>query len=281
MARWRCLWKWKRKHVNMLKKFYAYADVGRTGLCNMLFPWSRAVLFAMRNNCEMIAPSWTKFFRLGQWLRNERDKRYYTGQFTNAGYVTGLRRLVLLTISRSNWINECDASALTMTGAGGVVVFRGLGKYFEELLGGAEFIKQELVRIVNPRIMSRLSELPPRYIGVHVRRGDFASTGQSLPMDYYRQGIDAARNKIGEDIPVLIFSDSRPHELRVFNDIKNVRIMPPAPAIHDVLALSQSAALVGTNHSSFSEWASFLGGMPSFWSIEGRSPSKGINTILV
>ena len=262
----------------MSKKLYVFPDVGRTGLCNMLFPWARAVLFAREVKCAVIAPRWTKLLRVGQWLRNERDKRYYTGQFTNTGYVSGLRRLGLLLLSLCSRVDEHKAE---MRPRGGVVVFKGLGQYFEALSGESEYIKNELLRIVNPNILIRLAQLPSRFIGVHVRGGDFASTGQSLSMDYYRRGIAAARRKVGEDVPVLIFSDSRPQELRPLIELKDVCIMPSAPAIHDVLALSRSIALVGTNHSSFSEWASFLGGMPSFWNAEGRSPSKGINTILV
>lgn len=263
----------------MSKKLYAFPEVGRTGLCNMLFPWARAVLFARKANCEIVAPRWTKLLRIGQWLRNERDKRYYTGQFTNDGYIAGLRRLVLLAATRGNRIDE--QKAIVSAPTSGLVVFQGLGRYFEELAGESEYIRQELLRIVNPDILSRLALLPKHYIGVHVRCGDFVSTGQNLSLDYYKRGIETAREIVGKEIPVLVFSDSRPGELRVFDDMSDVRIMPPAPAIHDVLALSQSLALVGTNHSSFSEWASFLGGMPSIWSADGRSPSKGINSILV
>ena len=262
----------------MTKKLYVFPDVGRTGLCNMLFPWARSVLFARNAQCEILAPRWTKLLRIGQWLRNERDKRYYTGQFTNAGYITGFRKFALLATLYGERVSELEVDLATQKS--GMVVFRGLGKYFEDLLGETEFVKSQLLKIVNPDILNRLSQLPPRFIGVHVRCGDFATTGQSLPLEYYLRGIESARGRVGSDVPVLVFSDAKPSELELLKS-ENSYIMPPAPAIQDVLSLSQSVALVGTNHSSFSEWASFLGGMPSFWSAEGRSPSKGINAILV
>ena len=37
---------------------YVYADLPRTGLCNMLFPWARAELYARDNAVKMIAPKW-------------------------------------------------------------------------------------------------------------------------------------------------------------------------------------------------------------------------------
>ena len=76
----------------MTSKKYVYADLPRTGLCNMLFPWARAVLYARNHSLPLLAPEWVKLGRIGPWLRGERDKRYYFGQFTNEGYIRGLKK---------------------------------------------------------------------------------------------------------------------------------------------------------------------------------------------
>ena len=275
---------WKRGNMTTDKNFvrqqlYAYPDVGRTGLCNMLFPWARAVLFAHRRHCPLLAPQWTCFNRLGPWLRGERDKRYYLGQFTNNGYIKGFRKIVisLRCIKKVICENE-DAVNDVETG---IVVFRGIDGYFDKLCGKEDLLRRELYKIVNPQIIGALKQLPKKFIGVHVRRGDFVATGQELPLDYYRRGVDLARKKMSEDVPVLLFSDGVEKDLDCLRDCHNIVFMPPACALHDLLALSKASVIVGTNHSSFSEWAAFLGGMPSIWDESGRPPSRNFENIFV
>ena len=258
---------------------YAYADVGRTGLCNMLFPWARAILFAHRRHCAVLAPEWTNYLRFGPWLRGERDKRYYLRQFTNAGYITGFRKLAILSKYMGRRIEEREFRSDSVET--GIVVFRGLGCYFKDLAGNEDFLQEELVKIVSPKIICALNRLPREFIGVHVRRGDFVSTGQELPLDYYMRGIDFARKRIGSQVPVLVFSDGEAKELNRLRDCCDVVFMPAAPALHDMLALSRASIIVGTNHSTFSEWAAFLGGNPSIWDKNGRPPSYDFSNIFV
>lgn len=239
---------------------YVYADVGRTGLGNMLFSWARAVVFAREHGCKILAPDWVKINRIGPWIRGERDKRYYFGAFTNSGYVSGLKKFWLLAFKRTQ-----------------VKTVRGLGNYFADIAGERDYIKQELVKIVNSHILADVANMPKKFIGVHVRRGDFASTGQSLQADYYLRGIEKARTVIGATVPVCVFSDAAPWELEFLKSVKNLVIMPKAPAIQDILSLSKAEIIVGTNHSSFSEWAVFLGGASAIWSKDARTP--GVESI--
>ena len=176
-------------------------------------------------------------------------------------------------------ITETDSSLGEIDS--GIVVFRGLGNYFNDFAEDAETVKQELLSIVSPNILQALDGLPTRFIGVHIRAGDFVSTGQNMPLDYYMRGIEAARELVKETMPVLVFSDAKQGQLDCLMQSAEIKIMPPAPAIHDVLALSRSSILVGTNHSSFSEWAVFLGQMQSIWSRDGRPPCKLFDSILV
>lgn len=258
---------------------YAYPDVGRTGLCNMLFPWARAVLYARKKNCRILAPRWTKMLRVGPWLRGERDKRYYNGLFTNDGYVKGVGRAYAFIRALGQRYDERSPAIYDLKK--GLVVFRGLGNYFMDFPDDAAFLREELLKIVSKRIVSKLGELPREFIGVHVRCGDFVSTGQSMSNEYYLKGIEIAKSIVGMQRPVLVFSDAKGDELSYLSDCPGVRFMPAAPAIHDVLALSRASILVGTNHSSFSEWAVFLGGMKSVWSREGRRPCELFDSVFV
>ena len=58
-------------------------------------------------------------------------------------------------------------------------------------------------------------------------------------------------------------SDGQPHELRELLDEPGVELVTPASPISDMLLLSRAEVLIGSGGSSFSAWASFLGGMPT------------------
>lgn len=231
---------------------YAYPCVGTTGLCNMFYPWARAVVWARDNGACVIAPNWVQFGRLGVWLRRERDKRTYWRQFTDAGYVTGLRK---------RWILLMQKESITM--------FSGREEWgwMEPVKAERRFLTKELERIVNPDILNHLKQLPLNYIGVHIRKGDFHYGDELQPDEYYLAAIRQARQEHGEELPVLVFSDAEEGELAFLGALPDVVRMPPAPAVHDVLALSRATVMVGTNHSTFSYWGAFLGrDKVSYWS---------------
>jgi hypothetical protein len=239
----------------------------------MLYSWARASLFARDRGCKMLSPQWTKVNRVGPWLRRERDKRYYFNLFTNEGYVSGFQRFVAL-ILKKQW-SEGNCSNVD----NGVVVFKGLGNYLADFSNESEYLKQELLRITSPQIKKMLASLPERFVGVHVRRGDFAACGYELSIEYYVKAINYVRNHGYSDCSFLVFSDASLVSNDYFKDLPQIRIMPSAPALHDLLALSRASVLIGTNRSTFSEWGAFLGGMQSVWSKDAPI-AKGLKNII-
>ena len=249
--------------INMGK--YAYPILPRTGFCNMLNPWARAYLWARDNGASMLAPNWVKLLRIGPWLRGERDKRYYFGMITNDGYISGLKkRLILL---RHAKINETDIRDKVREC---VVIFSGQRNDLLDFPHQARALNGELNRIAAPTIKSRLRELPQKFIGVHIRRGDFKIIGQTLPEDYYCTAISHAI-KLQGNIPIIVCSDASETELSYLRQFSNLYVQENNPSLLDLLTLSRASCLVCTNGSSFSEWAAFLGGMQSIWSRDGRT----------
>jgi hypothetical protein len=263
----------------MTRSIYAYADVGRTGLGNMLFPWARAEIFCRDRDAQMLAVPWTNLKRIGPWLRGERDKRYYFRQFDNSAYVGGLKKLLVLVRGRK--IDEGDAAAALDLAAGApgravTVVFSGIRGRFRELLPHKPFVCDRLRSIIHRRLRPRMRAEWGRFIGVHVRRGDFVRLppGQPIPAgrwnyqipdEWYLACIRAVRGVMGDDLPVVLFSNARRGGLgRFFREIGNVVLADQREAIVDIVRLSQAAVLVASG-SSFSQWAEFLGGMPSIW----------------
>lgn len=247
---------------------YVYPEVGRTGLCNMLITWSRALVFAHEHQAKMIAPGWVNVWRLGPWLRHEKDKRFYIGQFTNRGYASGWRRWLHLHCNRR--IPERAYRSERK----GVVVFTGHEEGLRIVQDHCDLIRAELYRIASPQIVQALRTLPRKFIGVHLRMGDFSRIGFSLKAEYYIRAIDIALSRVGRNTPVLVFSDARPSQLTYLVErFESLKIMPPAPALQDVLSLSMSRLLVATNRSTFSAWAAVLGGIPSLWDKDGEPPN--------
>lgn len=248
---------------------YANPIVGRTGLCNMLFIWARALVFAKESGATMLAPRWTNFFRLGPLLRCERNKRYYINEFTNKGYVGGFKKRLVNLMHR-----HLPESEMTRVSEGDVVDFFGWSDdCFKNLIGYHGYIKESLASIVNPTLVSAADTFGAKpFIGVHIRRGDFVTNGQWIPDEWYRLGISKARDLVGQ-LPIRIFSDSSPDKLMgITSKFDDCEIMPKAPAVQDLLMLSKSKCLVATAKSSFSMWSVFLGQMPSIWSDEEPVP---------
>lgn len=250
-----------------MSKLYAYADLPRTGLCNMLNVWARAYLWAKDHHAKMLAPKWVQILRVGPLIRGERDKRLYLNQFANKGMVCGLRRLLVLLFSKR--FGEDVAEGVSR----GVVVFSGQKRDLLDVCGRREELREELERQAVPQIKNRLAELPPVYVAVHIRYGDFKTIGRTLPPEYYVRAIQQAAQRI-VNVPILVFSDAHSWELAFLKGLgesvcRRIRHMKSNSALHDVLALSKANLLICTNGSSFSEWAACLGGMPTIWSKDG------------
>lgn len=234
---------------------YAYPDLARRGLGNMLFTWAQAVAYCHRTGAMMIAPIWTRISRIGPWLRGERYKRYYGGEFTNGGYASRWHR----------WF-------------GNVKVFRGMDGFFDPFIDEQRYIRDELWRIVSHRISNQVMKVVAEgpFIGVHIRRGDFSSTGLATGNEWYISAIAKALES-GKSIKTIrIFTDGYPDEVafvaHAFPDL-HVVVMPKAPAIQDILLLSKSTMMVCSPRSTFSMWAVFLGQMPSVWANGFKIPS--------
>ena len=238
---------------------YANPIVGRTGLCNMLLPWARAEVFARKCGARILAPQWTNYFRTANFLHGERS-RYYQNEFTNEGYVKGVRRFCKICFGTHVPEKDFDSRMDDV-----IVDFRGMDGFMASFFMEHDFIKERLLAITNPYLLKRVDQLSrERFIGVHIRRGDFLRVGLDIEDEWYVTAIRKAQEMAG-DMPIRVFSDASPAGLmnivRSFGD--RVTIMPPGAALQDLLTLAASTVMVGTSRSSFSYWAIYLGQMPS------------------
>jgi hypothetical protein len=253
---------------------YCHAAVGRAGLGNMLVPWAMAELFRRDHGAAMLAPQWAKP-RLGPLLRRERDARFYVGLFQSRGYIRGLRRWRVL--ARAQRIESQDfLPSPAPAGRDRLVVFRfpssglgGLGPHREFLAGRLHDILSDAVK---QRLAAQPGSIP---IAAHIRRGDRPPLpfGQpfgddwlpGMPTEWFVGAIKHLRALAGRSVPVTVFTDADPATIRPVLDLPDVSLAPPNPSIVDILLLSRARVLISTGSSTFSGWASFLGGMPTLY----------------
>ena len=236
---------------------YVYPLLQRQGIGNLLFPWARAVVYSRKVGVPIIAPHWARLTRIGPWLRGERYKRYYGGDFTNNGYIKGLRKWWLLHFKRNQ-----------------IFIEQGMKDRFLPFIEYQFEVKKELYSIVNPEIIQRSEEIRGNdggnYVAVHVRRGDFNQVGRRTEDEWFVRALSTALelNEAKSCSAIRVFSDGYPEELRFLLErftTERIVVMPKAPAIQDILMLSNAKVLVCSPRSTFSMWGVFLGQMPSVW----------------
>lgn len=203
----------------------------------------------------MIAPTWSRLSRIGPWLRGERYKRYYGGEFSNNGYISGFARWWLLVFHR-----------------GAIETFSGMKGFFEPIIGCQDIVRAELLRIVKPGILERVEQIASEgsFVGVHIRRGDFTGTHMVTSDDWYVKALHRALDTklASERTCVRVFSDEYPEKLSFLKaafPCEKIIIMPKAPAIQDILLLSRASILVCSSRSTFSMWGVYLNQVPSVW----------------
>jgi len=248
----------------------------------MLFAWARAEVFRHRYDIPMLAPQWVQM-KIGPLLRREKDLRYYSGLFSARGYVRGFRRWRLL--GEAARIPQRDAEtfmASCLQGRAGtgraVVEFGGWDGWFDGLIEHKALISRRLFEMLKPAIKERIETAPVDYlIAAHVRRGDkpIMQVGEvvndrwnhakGMPDQWFVNSIRNVREALGFDAPVKVFSDARPEQLESLLEMSEVTLADSQPSIVDMYRLSRARVLISTSTSSFSAWATYLGGMPTLW----------------
>ncbi len=237
--------------------------------------WARAFVYARRHELQILAPQWFQI-RLGPIIRHEPAKRFYVREFTNAGYIGGFRkRLILL---RSYRVPELDSGSLPSVafrfcGRPIVIEFNGLRNYFADLISHRQLIASELRRIVSSTVLQRASSICGPFIVANVRRGDMTRQRipvheilQYTPLDWFISAIEALRHHdYWGSLPIKVVSDGSLDELRGLLSLPGCELVSTGKAIGDILMMSRASLLLASGYSTFSMWASFLGQMPTLY----------------
>jgi hypothetical protein len=252
----------------MKSKIYGIAVLPKAGLGNMLIPWADCYMWCKDSGIQQIAPSWRKI-RVGPYLRGERDKRQYQKLFISGNMITGLFRLFLLLISKSYSAEEFRNSNVKKSRIlPTLVTFSDMNK-LDLLQGRHEEVLNELYKITRPKYWP--VKLQKSFIGIHIRMGDFPEKSNHplqinfrIPLDWYIKCLNQVRMVLGDDFPVVIFSDGTDKEIEAILKLPNVVRSPYSESISDLLAIAKAKVII-TSRSSYSLFGAFLGQVPSVW----------------
>ncbi|WJV61427.1 alpha-1,2-fucosyltransferase [Pectobacteriaceae bacterium CE70] len=245
--------------------------IGGPGLGNMLFPWSRACVFARDNHGILLSPAWAQI-KPARLLRGDMDRRNYSGYFKhNNEYWSGLKKIMAIFTTRI--IDESQRHKAVLQNSV-IVKFEGMATLFEEIKSESAFIRQELLNITREEHKNALCEDFSRTLCVHIRLGDFQaptpqalSNGQTntrIPLSWYIKCVEKIRAQYPMPLKVCVFSDGSNEELGEMLSMKDTYRADYGSAVADLLALSCGKILVASG-STFSMWASYLGRMDVIW----------------
>ena len=265
---------------------YVYSRfVRQGGIGNRLFPWARAYRFARDHEVKLIWPNWVHF-RKGAIFKGDvrwRDfpgKIYLFGNFTpDHTYITGVHKQYILRTSQK--LSELDTLKINhKSSSSQLMVFEGFGNCFADIAGSQEVLKNALIRIASPAVMSSVQVmLPP--IALNIRRGkDFrdpqdpsefvTSGGLRTPLEWFIMTLQRIRRLVGSEIGAFVVSDGDEAELKPVLSLPNTVYIKTTTALADLLLISRARVLVASGGSSFSAWGAFLSGAPTLC-IPGQS----------
>jgi hypothetical protein len=215
------------------------------GLGNRLYPWARCHIFSQENGVPMLAPRWWWPPRVRPLLKEVPPASELPGHL----YVRGMRSL-------PEYMSGARRNFIEATSRGSIREFRGEAGRFHDLHGHEEMLHDALGRISTAR-----PSLPPKYIAMHIRRGDFSASART-PLDWFVEALRAVRASASAVTPAIIVSDGSAADLAAVLKEPQVALIRTRVPLGDMLALAGARVLLASG-SSFSAWASFLGGMPT------------------
>lgn len=258
------------------------------GLANELFVLAKAYLAGNALGLRLVQPPWGL-------NRRGYGRYFYRTPFGGLGGELARRMTPTLTFSeeeyRATGLVDYGEAVLAWASATGILQRNRLAIECEGLWGGKialerarEFIRGTLLgtRFTQANIAEFLGLRDPRklLIGVHVRRGDFASPNDGsgsrhgrwnvgIPMEWYVSVCASLARELGERAQFAVFSDASPEELAPL--IREVNALGTFHQLHtdcsDVLLMSLCDALV-CSPSSYSLLAAWLSDRHYIWPAE-------------
>ncbi|MEO8471930.1 MAG: alpha-1,2-fucosyltransferase [Chryseolinea sp.] len=239
-----------------VKRKYCYAFLPHAGLGNKLFVWAQCILFAKNNQCDYSVKGWyhlhvRTFLRI--IFRGEKRHEYYFDPFKSG----------LLDNAKFLGFNESNGRFVSQVDSGKVIDNEAVF-YFNEFNKDDHFVTLRDYRELISKVF--WSKLKLRYIpsdrendiSIHIRRGDFVSTGWVSPLEYYKTILINIRKYLGFQVNAMIYSDGTREELADILNEPNTLFYNTVNPMYDLVSMSRSKLIILSANSTYGMWAAFL-----------------------
>jgi len=250
------------------------------GLGNKLFPWARAVVMAERFGYTCIDPVWfsprgAAITRGGIDYGKALRKIWLYDNFTRRKQDAPFLKGIFLSKQQQICCDNLSQAVAAANEKKNICFKWNTDHHFTDISEYRTIIVKALNDISIPRSLDfAMNYHPQPFIGLNIRTGkDFVqkSSGKHgyylTEIDWFIHALAVTREKHG-NLPAVIVSDGGEKELSAILQVPGTVLLNSRNAIEDLLVLSKSRVLLGSGNSSFSAWASFLGGMDTFSSKE-------------
>lgn len=234
---------------------------GGPGLGNLLFIWARSIIFANENHFQIISPTWPSL-KIGPWIRNEKDKRFYGDLFKSINSdVRGIKKQALLLFGKKTSLDD-----IKFASESSVILYDTFEMNFNGLVEYRDMLVSTIIDHLKNKNSFAKDFVADDAVNVHVRLGDFISNEKELnsganntkiPIDWYVETIEKIRKLVG-NVHINVFSDGTDEEIEKLLELDNVERVNFGNSISDIIALSKSPLMISSG-SSFSMWARFIG----------------------
>jgi len=237
-------------------KDIGFFRVGGFGLGNCLFVAARAYLLSLKTGYTMLRPTWERL-GFGQFIRHERDKRFYVGLFKQDSVLSRIRRAFL-----AHSVPMCNESEYLNLKTGCVRVSEVTG-FFAPFKGHHQEICEYFRENIEPSAIADVPASLAGCIAVHVRLGDYPQKWRTS-VSWYAEIVKRLLAHATKPLQILVFSDGSDEELREVLCLPGARRAFFGNALADIVALSRCSVIVGSA-STFSSWGTYLGQVPSIY----------------
>jgi hypothetical protein len=245
------------------------AKLPNAGLGNKMFVWARALIYSKQKNCSLQIYGLNRI-HIGPFLRKEKVKRFYLGQFKFSLNLPELLKFSAKHLFSLIHYHE-PSFAIINQSQEGLFIFSKIppwSDYFQVVRDHRELIKKEFPKLLSKRVSNKLKKIPAPVIACHIRCGDFGILqenevfknvgGVRTPLEYFVNTIKILRSIAGHNLPVTVFSDGNEVELSSVLALEKVSFFSPQEDVVDLVVMSKAEYIITSASSTFSEWAAFL-----------------------
>ncbi|WP_421944664.1 alpha-1,2-fucosyltransferase [Pedobacter sp.] len=249
------------------------ARLPRAGLGNKLFVWARALMFAKKNNLPLYIIGFNRI-HIGPFLRREKAKRFYFGQFKRNSFAAQLIYLQHI-LTKTSIVKEPElgAEAIQFNTRYLFEQIPSWKNYFESFQSYRLIIRDAFFEKLSKKVVKQVEKYNVNAeIGVHIRMGDFKPLPDGVdfklvgatrtPIKYFIDCIQKIGLSLNSSPKTLVFSDGYEEELKEIFTLNNTTLSDCSIDVVDLVNLSRSKIIITSAHSSFSEWAGFLSESP-------------------